>query len=284
MVPLALGSQTGGSTIRPASYCGVYGLKPTHGLIPRHGMFQLSRTLDHVGLFTRGIEDLALLMEQLVGHDERDPDTRPRARVPYREVAAEEPPLPPTFAWVKTPLWDRVDADAQEAFAELIAHLGDRAEEVEILSGSREAFEWQRIIGSVETAANLDREWTTGRDRLSPALRERIQGGRDARALDYVQALAHISELNAGFVELFEQRYDAILTPPAAGTAPAGLESTGDPAFCALWTLCGMPAVTVPLMRGANGLPLGVQLVGPRHGDARLLRTAQWLVRRVESD
>jgi Asp-tRNA(Asn)/Glu-tRNA(Gln) amidotransferase A subunit family amidase len=185
---------------------------------------------------------------------------------------------------VKTPLWDRVDADAQEAFAELIAHLGDRAEEVEILSGSREAFEWQRIIGSVETAANLDREWTTGRDRLSPALRERIQGGRDARALDYVQALAHISELNAGFVELFEQRYDAILTPPAAGTAPAGLESTGDPAFCALWTLCGMPAVTVPLMRGANGLPLGVQLVGPRHGDARLLRTAQWLVRRVESD
>src|SRR6266545_2328086 len=138
MVPVALGSQTGGSTIRPASYCGVYGLKPTHGLIPRHGMFQLSRTLDHVGLFARGVEDLALLMEQLVGHDERDPDTRPRARVPYREVAAEEPPLPPMFAWVKTPLWERVDADAQEAFAELIAHLGDRAEEVEILSGSPE--------------------------------------------------------------------------------------------------------------------------------------------------
>src|SRR6266851_4270751 len=132
MVPLALGSQTGGSTIRPASFCGVYGLKPTHGLISRHGMFQLSRTVDHVGLFGRGIDDLALLLEQVAGHDERDPDTRPRARVPYRETAAEEPPLPPTFAFIKTPYWDRVDADAREAFGELVEQLGGRVEEVEL--------------------------------------------------------------------------------------------------------------------------------------------------------
>src|SRR5882762_1637551 len=114
MVPLALGSQTTGSTIRPASYCGVYGFKPTHGLISRRGMFQLSRTLDHVGLFARDIDDLAVLLEQLVGFDERDPDSRPRARVPYRAVAAEEPPLTPMFAFVKTSLWERVDADARE--------------------------------------------------------------------------------------------------------------------------------------------------------------------------
>src|SRR5213594_438019 len=119
MVPLALGSQTTGSTIRPASFCGVYGLKPTHGLVPRHGMFRLSRTLDHVGLFARSIEDLALLMELVVGYAERDPDSRPRARVPYRDVAAEEPPLTPMFAFVKTSLWERVDADAREAFGEL---------------------------------------------------------------------------------------------------------------------------------------------------------------------
>src|SRR5881396_866175 len=119
MVPLALGSQTGGSVIRPASYCGVYALKPTHGLIPRTGMFQLSRSLDHVGLFARTIDDLALLLEQLVGYDERDPDSRPRARIPYRDVAAEEPPLPPMFAFAKTARWDRVDDDAKEAFDEL---------------------------------------------------------------------------------------------------------------------------------------------------------------------
>src|SRR6266436_4175393 len=115
MVPLALGSQTGGSTIRPAAFCGVYGLKPTHGLIPRHGMLRLSRSLDHVGLFARAVEDVALLLETLAAHDERDPDSRPRARVPYREVAAAEPPLPPMFGFMKTSLWDRVDADAREA-------------------------------------------------------------------------------------------------------------------------------------------------------------------------
>ena len=284
MVPLALGSQTGGSTIRPASFCGVYGLKPTHGLIPRHGMFRLSRTLDHVGLFARSIEDLALLMEQLVGYDERDPDSRPRARIPYREVAAEEPPLPPMFAFVKTSRWDGVDADAKEAFAELTDHLGERVEELELSDATDDASEWHRVIMDAEMAVNLGREWNTGRARLSVPLRARIESGRDVRALDYLRALAGIPELNESFAELFTQRYDAILTPAAAGTAPAGLDSTGDPAFCTLWTLCGMPALSVPLMQGKNGLPLGVQLVGPRHGDARLLRTARWLVDRIGAD
>src|SRR5437762_1623513 len=107
--------------------------------------------------------------------------------------------------------------------------------------------------------------------------------GREVRALDYPRALARVPELDASVAELFAQRYDAILTPAAPGTAPEGLGSTGDPAFCTLWTLCGMPALSVPLMQGVNGLPLGVQLVGPRHGDARLLRTARWLVGHVAS-
>jgi Asp-tRNA(Asn)/Glu-tRNA(Gln) amidotransferase A subunit family amidase len=279
MVPLAVGSQTGGSVIRPASYCGVFGLKPTHGLIPRSGMFQLSRSLDHVGLFARTLEDLALGLEQVAGYDERDPDSRPRPRVPYRAIAAEEPPLPPTFAFVKTPRWSQVTPDAQEAFGELVEALGDRVEEVDLYEG--DAIEWQRIITDAEAAVNLDREWTTGRERLSPALRTRLEHGRQVLARDYLQAAAEVPSLIAGYTELFEQRYDAILTPAAAGTAPEGLESTGDPMFNSVWTLCGMPAVTVPLMRGANGLPLGVQLVGPRHGDGRLLRTARWLVERV---
>jgi Asp-tRNA(Asn)/Glu-tRNA(Gln) amidotransferase A subunit family amidase len=278
MVPLALGSQTTGSTIRPASFCGVYGLKPTHGLIPRHGMFQLSRTLDHVGLFARSVEDIALLLEELATYDERDPDSRPRARVPYRAIAAEEPPLTPMFAFVKTSLWERVDADAREAFGELVEHLGDRVEEVELVTPADEVLEWQRAIGGAEIAINLRREWDKGRDKLSAALRARIEHGREVRARDYLEALGRVPELNASLTELFEQRYDAILTPAAFGTAPKGLESTGDPAFCALWTLCGMPALNVPLMQGANGLPLGVQLVGARHRDARLLRTARWLV------
>ncbi|MBI2216154.1 MAG: amidase [Candidatus Rokubacteria bacterium] len=280
MVPLALGSQTTGSTIRPASYCGVYGFKPTHGLIPRHGMLELSRTLDHVGLFARSLEDLALLMEELAGYDERDPDSRPRARVPYRDVLAEEPPLPPVFAFVKGRVWDRVEADAKAAFAELAGVLGDRVEEVE-LTPADEVLAWHDAISGAEIAVSLRREWETGRERLSEALRSRIERGRNVLACDYLAARARIRQLNESLIELFEQRYDAILTPAAFGTAPEGLDSTGDPAPCALWTFTGMPALSVPLMQGANGLPLGVQLVAPCHWDARLLRTARWLVARV---
>ena len=283
MVPVALGSQTTGSTIRPGAFCGVYALKPTHGLIPRTGMFQLSRTLDHVGLFARGVDDLALLMEELVGHDEADPDTRPRARLPYRALAAEAPPLPPMLAFLRTPLWDRVAPDARAAFGELVEALGDRVEELELSPVAVEAWGWHDAISGPEIAMSLRREWERGRDGLSAALRARIERGRAVGALDYLRARARVPEVVAGFDELFEQRYDAIVTPAAFGTAPAGLESTGDPAFCTLWTLCGMPALNVPLMQGADGLPLGVQLVGQRHRDGRLLRTATWLVGHVQA-
>jgi len=283
MVPLALGSQTGGSTIRPASYCGIYGFKPTHGLVPRSGMFMLSRSLDHVGLFARTLEDIALLASQVVGWDERDPDTRPRPRPPFLEVLAEEPPLPPMFAFVKTPHWEKTDEDTRGAFAELVEHLGAQCEEVDLFPSAVEAWDWHRTIMQAEMAVYLAREWEKGRERLSEPMRAQLERGRQVKAFDYLRAVALSRALPDTFLELFQQRYDAILTPCASGTAPAGLESTGDPAFCALWTLCGMPSVSLPLMQGASGLPLGVQLVGPRHGDARLLRTARWLVERVSS-
>jgi Asp-tRNA(Asn)/Glu-tRNA(Gln) amidotransferase A subunit family amidase len=283
MVPLALGSQTNGSTIRPASFCGVYGFKPTHGLVPRGGMLQLSRTLDHVGLFARTLEDVALLAEQLVGHDPRDPDTRVRARPAFVSVAAAEPPLPPLLAFVKTPAWERAAEDLKEGFAELVGALGDRIVEIELPESARQAWDWQRTIMEAEMAANLDAEWERGRDKLSPQLRALLERGHEVRAFDYQSALARIPLLNEGFAEIFE-RCDAILTPSTLGTAPKGLDSTGDPVFCTLWTLCGMPAINVPLMQGANGLPIGAQLVGPREGDMRLLRTARWLAAQVQAD
>jgi Asp-tRNA(Asn)/Glu-tRNA(Gln) amidotransferase A subunit family amidase len=281
MVPLALGSQTAGSTIRPASFCGVYGFKPTHGLIPRSGVLQLSRTLDHVGLFARTIEDIALLAEQLAGWDEKDPDTRPRARVPFQALAAEEPPIPPVLAFIKTPHWERTDADTREAFGELVEALGERVEEVELFPSALAAWDWQRTIMAAEMAANLEREWRAGKDRLSPQLRELIERGREVRAVDYQRAMGAIAPAVESLDELFMERYDAILTPAALGTAPRGLASTGDPVFCTPWTLLGMPALSVPLMQGANRLPLGAQLVGRRGFDARLMRTARWLVAKL---
>jgi len=125
-------------------------------------------------------------------------------------------------------------------------------------------------------AANFEHEWTVGRDKLSEQLRKQIERGREVRAVDYQRALKHTAAQVESFDELFTERYDAILTPAAPGTAPKGM-ATGDPVFNALWTLCGMPALTLPLMKGTNGLPLGVQLVGRRNFDARLMRTARWL-------
>ena len=186
------------------------------------------------------------------------------------------------FALIRTSRWDRTTDDTREAFRELADLLGDRLEEVE-LTLSDDAFEWHRLIMEAEMAASLDREWETGRDRLSDQLRIQLGRGREVRALDYQLARARASAFEEGLVELFQQRYDAILTPAAPGVAPRGLDSTGDPSFCTLWTLTGLPALTLPLMQGANGLPIGVQLVGPRHGDARLLRTARWLAARVEA-
>ena len=281
MVPLAIGSQTNGSTIRPAAYCGVIGFKPTHGLISRHRALALSRTLDHVGLFASSVDDIALLAEQIVGYDENDPDTRPRARVPFANIAAEEPPLAPMFAFVKTPRWESADEDTKEGFAEIIEQLGSQVEEVELFPSAGDAWEWHQTIMGAEMAHNLDREWTKGRDRLSEQLREQIARGREVRAADYLGALSRIAPVHESFVELFEQRYDAILTPAATGAAPKGLSSTGNPSFCTLWTLCGMPCVTLPLLQSADNLPIGVQLVGPRHGDARLLRTARWLAAQI---
>ena len=281
MVPLALGSQTAGSVIRPAAFCGAYGFKPTHGLIPRTGILALSRTLDHVGLFARSVEDVALLLEQLQGYDERDPDTSPRARIPFSMVCGEEPPLEPMFAFIKTPHWERTGPDTKEAYAELQEALGKQVEEVELFPSAAEAWDWHRVIMEAEMALNLEPLWLAGRDKLSEKLRALLERGRETRALDYQRALRRIAPAVQSLEELFEQRYDAILTPPALGTAPKGLGSTGDPVFCSIWTLLGMPAITLALMQGENGLPLGVQLVGRKGYDARLLRTARWLEKRL---
>jgi Asp-tRNA(Asn)/Glu-tRNA(Gln) amidotransferase A subunit family amidase len=276
MAPAAIGTQTNGSVIRPAAFCGVVGFKPTHGLIPRTGALLLSRALDHVGVFARTVEDAALLAETMAGHDEGDPDTRPVAAPPFAAVAAQEPPLPPRLAFVKTPMWDRAEAATREAFAELVESLGESAGEVELPSSAGRMVEAHGIVMDVEVAHNLHREYADARDRLSARLAALIERGRAHKAIDYAQALAGIATANAAVDAIFDE-FDAIVTPAAPGEAPEGLDSTGDPIFCTIWTYLGTPAITLPLLKGPAGMPMGVQLVGRRGNDARLLRTARWL-------
>ncbi|HKA78612.1 MAG TPA: amidase [Xanthobacteraceae bacterium] len=281
MVPLALGSQTNGSTIRPASFCGVFAVKPSHGLVSRAGVLQLSRRLDHVGAFARSLPDLALLLDVLAGYDPADPDTRPYAAPDFRAVQSERLPLTPRFAFMSTPAWDKADADTTAAFEELVAELGAAVTTVGLPKTMDEAWEVHRTIMATDMAHNLAP--FVARGEPSEVMRKLLAHGRGVSAVDYLAALAKASRYASSIAEIFEE-YDAIITPAAPGVAPKGLDATGDPAFCTLWTLTGLPSISLPLLAGESGLPLGVQIVGAPGRDARLLRTATALIEMLGSE
>jgi Asp-tRNA(Asn)/Glu-tRNA(Gln) amidotransferase A subunit family amidase len=280
MVPLAIGTQTTGSIIRPASFCGVVGYKPTFGMIPRSGVVSQAPHLDTIGVFGRCVEDAALLAECLSGFDANDPATTSAPRPPLRSVAASNAPVAPNFAFVKSPVWDQAEDVTREAFGELAEFLGPNCDEVVLPPPFAGGNATHRTIMLAELAKSFSPYYQRGKDQLSPQMRAAVEEGRTILAHDYLAACDWIEVFNAGLDEIFN-RYDAIITPAAPGEAPAGLGATGNPAFCALWTLCGTPAITLPLLEGENGLPMGVQLVGRRHDDGRLLRTANWLAKRV---
>lgn len=280
MVPLAIGTQTNGSIIRPASFCGVVGFKPTFSLISRHGLLTLSPPLDTVGGYGRTIDDAALLCDALIGYDSNDPTTEPRARPRLLEAARSEPPVSPQFAFVKSPVWDRTDDDTRAGFSELAEALGPACEEVELPEIFDQAPGLLQSLMAADMARHLGGYEKRGAERLSSVMRGTLAEGREVSAVDYTTALEGREILNAGLEAIFE-RFDAIITPAARGEAPKGLESTGDPAFATLWTYCGTPALSLPLLEGSDGMPIGVQLVGRRFDDGRLLRSANWLTREL---
>ena len=278
MVPLAIGSQTNGSMIRPAAFCGVFGIKPSHGLISRAGALTLSRKLDHVGAFARSVDDLALILDVLAGQDPADPDSRPYAAPSFRVGAAEAPPISPAFALVRTPMWEKADADARDAIEGLAKEV--RAREIDLPDLYRDAWSAQRAIMAVEMAHNLGHCIDKGGE-TSRTFRELIEEGRRITATQYLAALRDAERYAEGMLGIFEQFADAIITPSASGIAPLGLEATGDPVFCSLWSLVGFPSLNLPLLANSDGLPIGVQLVGAPGRDERLLRTARALVKQL---
>jgi len=281
MVPLALGTQTNGSVIRPASYCGVVGYKPTFGMISRHRVLRTSSHLDTVGAFARTVDDAALAVQVMVGYDPLDGDARHPVRPDLLGLAGEEPAMAPRFAFVKSPAWDQADAATHEAFGELVEALGGQAEEVDLAPVYDEIFQWHSLVMDVEIAKNLADEFNRGGDQISAGLRAINARGQAAHGVDYSLALDRQALFARGLDEIFED-FDVILSPAAPGEAPVGLDSTGNPAFSTLWSFTGMPAVTLPVLQGPNGLPLGVQLIGQRGDDGRLLRSANWLTRYID--
>jgi Asp-tRNA(Asn)/Glu-tRNA(Gln) amidotransferase A subunit family amidase len=280
MVPLAIGTQTNGSTIRPASYCGVYGVKPSHGLISRARALMLSRTLDHVGVFARSLADAALILEVLAGYDADDADTHAVAAPDFLETLAEDPPLPPQFAFVRTPKWDKADAETRAAYEALVARLGESVVPIDLPEAFAEGWSDHRTVMAVEMAHNIGALVERGGEASSKSLRDILAEGRSISAVRYLAARDSARRYVAGLVEIFKQ-YDAIITPAAPGVAPKG-EATGNPVFSSLWTLTGLPALSLPLLTGEGGMPLGVQLIGEPGDDARLLRTANWLIGKLD--
>ncbi len=284
MVPGALGTQTKGSMIRPASFCGVVGLKPTYGLIPRQGILQQSPFLDQVGVYARSVEDTALLSEVLIGSHPQDPATAQTTITPaLLNTCIQEPPITPKFALVKTAAWPKANSDTQAGLEQIIELLGDQADVIDLSGDFDQVCAQLDLINEAEIATYYDAIYQRGKDLISSSLTAQIERGKEVKVKDYLNAKHQRERLNLILNDLF-LTYDALITPSAIGEAPKGLESTGDPIFCAPWTFCGTPAVNLPLLQGKSGLPIGVQLVGQRHDDARLLRTANWLNKFVDSE
>lgn len=281
MVPLAIGTQTGGSVIRPAAFCGVVGLKPSFGLIPRTGVLMQSPFLDTMGVFARTVEDAALLADVLAGYDQADPATAPIPMPRLLKTAQTKPPVTPTFAFVRPPGWDDADPQMRAALEELAEVLGERCFEAP-LTGFEAVADARQAINLAEMAKcyyGLERR---GRDQMSDVLKAALDEGKAVLARDYIAAMDWRSVMNGALDRIFD-RCDAILCPSAPGPAPEGLAGTGSAIFNGLWTLAGVPAITLPVFTAENGLPMGVQLVARRGDDARLLRTARWLFAHLET-
>ncbi len=281
MAPLAVGTQTNGSVIRPASFCGIVGFKPTFGTIARTGILPQATPLDTVGVFARSVADAALLVDALAAHDPADPDSSNHPPHGLLDAALSPLATAPSFAFVRTTSWPVANETTRRAFEALAARLGDACREETLPPDFADAIPAHTAIAFAGIARHYGSYYDRGRDQLSDPIRRTIEAGRDVLAVAYLAALDVREALYAELADVLE-RYDAILTPAAPGEAPAGLGSTGNPAFNTLWSLCGMPAVSLPLLSGPTGLPVGVQLVGRRGDDARLLRAASWLMRFVK--
>jgi Asp-tRNA(Asn)/Glu-tRNA(Gln) amidotransferase A subunit family amidase len=280
MTPLSVGTQTNGSVIRPASFCGVFGFKPSFGRISRRGVLGQSRPLDTVGMFARNLGDLALISDVLMVYEQQDPDMQPRARPGISRMLAQSPPVDPRLAFVRTPAWSRADQTTKDAFRELVEHFDDRVDIVDLPSSFDRAHEDHKLIMEADLARSFGRFYRSGGEKMSEKLRGMIEQGQRVLATDYNDALGRIEEYNDLLAEFFVD-YDAFLTPSTPGEAP-DLATTGDPVFCTIWTLCGTPALNLPVFQGPSGMPLGAQLVGAKGDDARLFRTARWLTERLE--
>ncbi len=275
MVPLAVGTQTNGSVIRPASYCGVVGFKPTFGTIPRTNILRQAPSLDQVGVFSRDVLDSALLASILMNPDKRYGDTLP---LPGIDISQIEKGFSgsPKLSFLKTAVWSEASAFTRKSCLDFVSELGKAITEIELPPICDQAVSCHRTIMLCEMAHHYDKFYSEGREKISPMLLSMLDEGKRVPLSQYLDAKNILTEIS-GVVDNTLKDYDAVITPAAPTEAPEGLTSTGSPIFCTIWSLTGVPSITIPLLSGASGMPLGLQLVGSKGSDSRLLQTAHWL-------
>jgi Asp-tRNA(Asn)/Glu-tRNA(Gln) amidotransferase A subunit family amidase len=269
MVPAALGTQTGGSVLRPSSFCGVFGYKPTYNTFNKAGLKPAAESIDTIGWIARSIEDIALLTAVL-GMDEPQP---------LRSISAA-----PRIGLCRTELWDAAQPETKSAVENAAAALSKAGAVVRDVDLPGEFTGLPALargtINHFERAACMAFEWDNHRGALSPQMRRYIENGLKTSRVDYVAAWRRVEQCRTLLLKVFDG-IDVLLTPCVPGEAPKGLASTGDPSMQAMWTALHTPTMTLPTHRGPNNLPVGIQLVAQRYGDDRLFACARWIWDRI---
>tara|TARA_B100000902_G_scaffold295235_1_gene282025 strand:- start:2172 stop:3524 length:1353 start_codon:yes stop_codon:yes gene_type:complete len=276
MAPASIGSQTGGSIIRPASYCGVVGYKPSYGLVSRNGVLRTSYSLDHIGMFGRKVEDVAMLAKVLIKKDKFDPATIHFSAENILLETKKKPLFEPKFIFYKTDHWKMLDKKSREAFEYFIESFKKNIEIFDTPSYFRDIHKYHQIIHETDLANNFSVYFKKFKKKLSKYMQDAIIKGNKHSAKEYAEAIDFMKRSYESYQEVFED-YHGVLSPSSPGVAPKGLKSTGTAEFNKVWSYLGTPCISLPLLEGENNLPLGVQLIGNKYDDHRFLGVANWL-------
>ena len=276
MAPASIGSQTGGSVIRPASYCGVVGYKPSYGLISRNGVLRTSYSLDQIGMFGRKVEDVAMLAKVLIKKDKYDAATIHYSTENILTETKKGPIFEPKFIFYKTDHWKIIDKKSRESFEYFIKSFKKNIEIFDTPSYFKDIHKYHQIIHETDLANNFSVYFKKFKKKLSKYMQDAISNGNKYTAKEYAEAIDFMKRSYESYEEVFED-YHGVLSPSSPGVAPIGLKSTGTAEFNKVWSYLGTPCISLPLLEGENNLPLGVQLIGNKYDDHRFLGVANWL-------
>ncbi len=276
MIPLAIGSQTGGSVLRPASFTGILGLKPTFGTISRFGMSPISQRLDHPGIYANSTRDIDLVASVILSYDEKDLDMVKHYN--YKQDYIVEAPR---FAFVKGPVWDFGEDDMQEQIIKFIENLPFQVEELNLGDDFNEAANSHEIIMNGSIAKSLSQYYENEKEKLHPFTISRIEAGIPVSAKQYIEAIENAKKMQQTLNKFFH-KFDAIITPAAPGQAPRDLMNTGNAIFNGYWTMMGTPAISLPLLQGRDNLPMGIQIISSWNEDYKLIKIAEYIMQNIK--